>query len=739
MTTIGRYQILEKLGQGGMGVVYRAFDTLIERVVALKIISAPIEGNPEARERFIREARAAGQLSHPNIITIHDLGEHEGQPYLAMEFLEGEDLQTRMARPERMSLGRKIELAMNICYGLEYAHARGVIHRDIKPANIYITDNGAVKILDFGLARLLTSELTSSHMLMGTVNYMAPEQIRGERADHRADIFSVGVVFYELLAGRKAFAGDSFASTLFKILNEVPEALPNIDASLPLELVAIVERALAKPRDERYQNMGELLRDLTVCRQQLGLADSSVGRPGSGGLRPASDPWSRPSGQAQVDRPGTPAPAPLVTPMPTPAPSAAPRTSPVVQATIAAAVLAAILVGGWLLFARPEPTSSSTEPTAPSAPATPAVPDVSAALQGALDSFQKGDFQAADRLAGEVLAAVPDHAEARRVQSQAREATVAVDRGLKQARAHLEARRFAAASRAAGEVLAVAPSNDEARRIMEEGASRSRGDGAEEARSRMIRARSSARAANAPALAAGSYRAASDAEREAQRLFQAGRLADATAKFYEASGLFRSAEIAAESNAAAEAERRRQAQIAAERERERRAQPEPAPTPAPASPPVATGTPLPALPPASSPGALPPPPAPPAPAPAPQPETPRAPPAEDAIRDVLDRYKSALEARSLDALKRLWPSLGGAQQAAIQNEFSHASRIDVDILDPRIAVSGNSATVAFIRRYELVTVDGQRLNNDTRTTMTLQRANGGWVIEAIRFDAPRRG
>jgi serine/threonine-protein kinase len=739
MTTIGRYQILEKLGQGGMGVVYRAFDTLIERVVALKIISAPIEGNPEARERFIREARAAGQLSHPNIITIHDLGEHEGQPYLAMEFLEGEDLQTRMARPERMSLGRKIELAMNICYGLEYAHARGVIHRDIKPANIYITDNGAVKILDFGLARLLTSELTSSHMLMGTVNYMAPEQIRGERADHRADIFSVGVVFYELLAGRKAFAGDSFASTLFKILNEVPEALPNIDASLPLELVAIVERALAKPRDERYQNMGELLRDLTVCRQQLGLADSSVGRPGSGGLRPASDPWSRPSGQAQVDRPGTPAPAPLVTPMPTPAPSAAPRTSRVVQATIAAAVLAAILVGGWLLFARPEPTSSSTEPTAPSAPATPAVPDVSAALQGALDSFQKGDFQAADRLAGEVLAAVPDHAEARRVQSQAREATVAVDRGLKQARAHLEARRFADASRAAGEVLAVAPSNDEARRILAEGASRSRGDGAEEARSRMIRARSSARAANAPALAAGSYRAASDAEREAQRLFQAGRLADATAKFYEASGLFRSAEIAAESNAAAEAERRRQAQIAAERERERRAQPEPAPTPAPASPPVATGTPLPALPPASSPGALPPPPAPPAPAPAPQPETPRAPPAEDAIRDVLDRYKSALEARSLDALKRLWPSLGGAQQAAIQNEFSHASRIDVDILDPRIAVSGNSATVAFIRRYELVTVDGQRLNNDTRTTMTLQRANGGWVIEAIRFDAPRRG
>jgi eukaryotic-like serine/threonine-protein kinase len=741
MTTIGRYQILEKLGQGGMGVVYRAFDTLIERVVALKIISAPIEGNPEARERFIREARAAGQLSHPNIITIHDLGEHEGQPYLAMEFLEGEDLQTRMGRPEKMSLGRKVELAMNICYGLEYAHARGVIHRDIKPANIYITDNGAVKILDFGLARLLTSELTSSHMLMGTVNYMAPEQIRGERADHRADIFSVGVVFYELLSGRKAFAGDSFASTLFKILNEVPEALPNIDASLPLELVAVVERSLAKPRDERYQNMGELLRDLTVCRQQLGLLDSAAGRPGSGGHRPTSDPWSRPSGQGSVDRPGTPAPAPLVTPMPTPAPSAPPAISRVVQGTIAAAVFATLFVGAWLLFARPERTSSGSEPAAPTAPRTSAAPDVSSALRRALDAFQKGDFQAADRFAGEVLAAVPDHAEARRVQTQAREAAAAVERGLKQARTHFESGRFTEASKAAGEVLSVAPANEEARRIMEEGATRSRGDGAEEARSRMIRARSSARAANAPALASGSYRAASDAEREAQRLFQAGRLVDATAKFYEASGLFRSSEIAAETNAAAEAERKRQAQIAAEREREQERERERRAQTAEQTPPVSTGTPLPALPPASSPGTLPPPapPAPAPPAPAPQADPPRAPAAEEAIRDLLDRYKAALEARSLDALKRLWPSLGGQQQAAIQNEFSHASRIDVDIVDPRIVVSGSSATVAFIRRYELVTVDGQRLNNDTRTTMTLHRSNGAWVIEAIRFDAPRRG
>ena len=209
-----------------MGVVYRAHDTLLERVVALKIISTSIEDNPDLRERFFREARAAGQLSHRNIITIHDLGEHEGQPFLSMEFLTGEDLQHRLARQEPMSLRRKLEVASEICDGLSYAHRRGLVHRDVKPANIFITDEGVVKLLDFGLARMVTSELTRSNMMMGTLNYMSPEQVRGERTDHRADIFSFGVVLYEMLSGRKAFQGDSFATTLYKILQDVPEPLP---------------------------------------------------------------------------------------------------------------------------------------------------------------------------------------------------------------------------------------------------------------------------------------------------------------------------------------------------------------------------------------------------------------------------------------------------------------------------------------------------------------------------------
>src|SRR5437868_13819795 len=152
METFGRYQLQEKLGQGGMGVVYRAFDTVLERVVALKLVLTPTGLEAELRERFFREARAAGHLTHKNIVTIYDLGEHDGRPYIAMEYLDGEDLQKRLARSEKMSLRRKLDLAIDMCEGVEYAHAHGVVHRDLKPANVFIPETGNAKILDFGLA-----------------------------------------------------------------------------------------------------------------------------------------------------------------------------------------------------------------------------------------------------------------------------------------------------------------------------------------------------------------------------------------------------------------------------------------------------------------------------------------------------------------------------------------------------------------------------------------------------------
>jgi serine/threonine-protein kinase len=737
MPTIGRYQLLEKLGQGGMGIVYRALDTLLQRIVAVKVISGPIDTDPEPRERFFREARAAGQLSHKNIITIHDLGEHEGQPYLAMEYLTGQDLAARMIDPQRMSLRRKLEVAAEICEGLEYAHAHGVVHRDIKPGNIFLTDSGGVKIVDFGLARLVTSELTRSNRMMGTINYMAPEQIRGERVDHRADIFSTGVVLYEVLSGRRAFESDSVASTLYKILEQSPEPLRNIDAALPLEVVHIVDRALAKPRDERYQHTSELLRDLAVYRQQLAALDSpAVSRPAFSGPRLSSDGPTTLAPALPVTANTTPPPAPA---------AAASGVSPgrrlpmIALAAIAALAIGTATVAIWLTTHRPQPPV----PTSPPAASTATDRSIPQLMQDAMSAFQAEDYAAAGRQADAVLARDPTHAAARQLRDRASAAATVVDSGLKRARTLFAQGRFEEASRAAGEVLGVAPANTEAKRIMEDGAARSRGRGAEEARAQVARAKGAARSANAQRVAPTPYAAAIAAEREAQRLYQEGRAGDATVKFYEASGLFRSAEVAAQHEstarearapAAPPAPEKTDKPVGAEAPAPPTTSPAPAPQPAPPTPERSQPVPAPVAPP-PTPGvtvpASPPPVSPPPEAPPPVPN------AEAGVAELLARYKSALEARDLDALKRVWPGLTGNAQNAIRDEFRHASQIGVEILDPRTSVTGATGTISFLRRYELVTVEGQRLRTDTRTTMEVRRSGSTWVIERIRFEPAR--
>ena len=186
-----------------------------------------------------------------------------------MQFLEGQDLEHRMRSPEGISLARKVEIGLAVAAGLAHAHASGIVHRDVKPANVFITEEGQVKLLDFGLARLVTSELTRSNVMVGTVNYMAPEQLRGEKTDHRVDIFSFGVVLYELLGGKKPFQAESFASTMYKILEETPEPLERLDPELPPRLIAVVDRAIAKAREDRYQLMFDLLRDLESAYEPI--------------------------------------------------------------------------------------------------------------------------------------------------------------------------------------------------------------------------------------------------------------------------------------------------------------------------------------------------------------------------------------------------------------------------------------------------------------------------------------
>jgi len=764
MNTIGRYQLVEKLGQGGMGIVYRAFDPLLQRVLAVKLI-ANLEPGDELRERFFREARAAGQLSHKNIITIHDLGDHEGQPFLAMEYLEGQDLQHRMASREPMTLARKLDLAIEICEGIEYAHDHGVIHRDIKPANIFITNSGTAKILDFGLARLITSELTNSNMMMGTLNYMAPEQVRGERADHRSDIFSTGVVLYEVFGGRRAFEGDSFGATLYKILEEVPTPLRDLDATLPAALDAIVDRALAKTREARYPHMSDMLRDLTAYRQQFIITNS----PPSGGTRTegvripsdaprpvAPAPLSGARSDAQriasdaptmasvptptSGYPGVPASdAPSVRPLSTPSVAAGSRRSILVASGIAAVLLVSALA--WWAIDRNQNAPAATTPAATETVTVATQQQIASQLEQASRALQAGDRATAQKYADAVLALSPGHAEARRLREQAQQAIDTTNRGLTNAKDALEAGRFEDATRAAGEVLAVDPANSEARRLMDEAGARSRGKGAEEARTRMASARNAAVAAAAPKLAPAPYALAAAAERDAASLYKRGRLTEATSKFWEASGLFRSAEVAAHTEAAARTERARATQTEQKAAEPRVTEPPAAPaakpsaSPALPSPPVPTATGLPNTPVAPP---IAPPSAPqPAPQPPPAPETTPAAAPTAAIAELLERYEAALEARNLDAIKRIWPTLGSRQEAALRSDFQNASRIDVEIASPQITINGNSAVVHFTRRYQPQMTDGQRPRSESRVTMNLQRSGQVWTITQIVFE-PRR-
>jgi serine/threonine-protein kinase len=263
MATFGRYEILGKLGEGAMGVVYRARDGAIGRVVALKMLSAELGAEDELHRRFEREAEAIGRLSHPNIVTVYDLGQANGQLYMAMELLEGDDLRSLIERKVDIPLADRVRILVQICEGLAYAHSRGVVHRDIKPANIVVTANGKVKILDFGLARVATrATITRKGMILGTPDYMAPEQAMGKLVDRRSDAFSTGSVFYEFLTGEKPFKGKTLHAVLFQIIQESPDPVLTLNPELPTRLAAVIHRMLIKDPDKRYQSLDEVGRDL---------------------------------------------------------------------------------------------------------------------------------------------------------------------------------------------------------------------------------------------------------------------------------------------------------------------------------------------------------------------------------------------------------------------------------------------------------------------------------------------
>ena len=251
---INKYEIVDVIGQGSMGVVYKCIDTVLNRYVALKTLNLHFANNPEIKERFYREAKILANLTHTNIVQVYELKEFENFCYLVMEYLEGESLKSIISNKKPLSQLSKLEIARQIANGVSYAHSKGVIHRDLKPANIFIREDGVVKILDFGVAKLKTSNITTKGTILGTISYMAPEQLQGKEIDERADIFAIGAIMYEMFSYRKPFHATNITEIMQKIIHKSPDYIPRA----PKNINEIIFKCLAKNPEERYQNADEL-------------------------------------------------------------------------------------------------------------------------------------------------------------------------------------------------------------------------------------------------------------------------------------------------------------------------------------------------------------------------------------------------------------------------------------------------------------------------------------------------
>jgi serine/threonine-protein kinase len=275
---LGRYEVMSELGQGAMGVVYKARDPLIDRIVAIKTINLGMEqeDHEEYEARFYQEAKAAGRLNHPNIVTIYDVGKSGDIAYIAMEFLQGRELRDVLREDGQMPVSRVLDVAAQVASGLAYAHDHQIVHRDVKPSNIMVIRDGQVKITDFGIARMASSAIrTQTGMVLGSPKYMSPEQVLGKALDRRSDIFSLGVMLYEMLTREAPFTGENINAIMYQTLNSVPTAPSILNGDVPEMLNFIVAKALAKSVEDRYQNATDFAADLRACRDRLPHSDSS--------------------------------------------------------------------------------------------------------------------------------------------------------------------------------------------------------------------------------------------------------------------------------------------------------------------------------------------------------------------------------------------------------------------------------------------------------------------------------
>ena len=741
---LGKYEIVAKIGQGGMGEVFRAHDPILGRNVALKTIAAGSGADEEMRKRFHREAQSAARLNHSNITTVYDFGEEQGHVYIAMELLQGEDLKETIADGREISLETKLSYMEQICDGLAFAHAEDVVHRDLKPANIHVQRNGQVKIMDFGLARISTSDMTRAGLILGTPNYMSPEQVKGAKATARSDVFALGAVFYELLTGRKSFDADSMAGVLYRVMQAEPEPIETVRPDLSPELCQVIRTAMAKDPAQRYANAAELREALRGARATMGLQASA----------PAANPPS-----ARTTKPGVPTltrvavtRAPLTpTRIPAPAPEATARApafdetraataEPTISATLPGAeptaaaeswrarateepeppqvrqrimtqprvaapprpsravfVIGGLLVAGALgmllvvwRFLPQSPRSSEVTPPLPAvAPTTPALG--SSALESARRALEARDYRAAASRAEAILAAEPGNASARQIADDAQRALRELGASLAQAREALDT----GDTERAGRVLAgMDAGNPEVATFATRLNDVLKGQ-AQEARRTLERARQSAESAHANA---GDMTAASALALAGEDALRRGDLAVAVRQFSRSREAYERA-----LRVAGATPMPRTAPTVAPSPLVAQAPPPPSPALTPAPPTTAAAAP-PSLPPAQSQTA-----------------------ARQAIRGVLDEYRAAFERLNADALKAVQP---GVDYDAMKKTFASVTGYTVRIDFKEVSVDGDTGTASCLVTYNPTPKPAGKLQ-PVATVFHLRRTGDVWLIERL--------
>jgi len=728
---IGKYKIVAKIGQGAMGEVYKAHDSVLNRYVAIKTITGSLGSDDQFRQRFHREAQSAASLNHRNIVTVFEFAEDQGMVYMVMELLEGTDLKDLIARGALKRFEDKLSIVEQMCDGLAFAHAKGVVHRDLKPANIHVLANGTVKIMDFGLARLGVSEITRTGTVMGTPNYMSPEQVRGEKVDARSDIFAVGAVMYEVLAGHKPFEAESMHSVLFQVLDQNPEPIRNRTPEIPLPIAEVVERALAKDPAQRFASAGEMRTALRTARRAmtadrgaaagapadapaLSQEDDNFEDPAATVIGTDASAWAThgataldlaPASRSQHSRTARPHPTMV-------GPTAAPSRSGWIYGVAAVGVLvvAGAVAFGWLR-SRQGPTANPTE-IAREQERILRETLIASQVELAQGHLENKSYAEAITQADRILGTDPSNAAAREIRKQAQAQIDELEAAAKDARSAFRRGDTDAASQRLTVVLAIDPSHPVVKELSAALDRQFRGQ-VEEARAASRKARADAERSKSQSFEGFAVSDRSVAEGE--RLLQGAQFVQATQKFLEARDGFARARRAAE--AAATAAQKAAAAPSAAPSQVARALAPPTQAPVVSTPPPATAVPS-VAPPTASPLTS---------SPAVAPAAPTASSAEAAIQKLLADYARAIETKDLGLFRSVKPSLSGDEEKGLREFFKNSRDYKVGLTIEAVKVDGSQATVAVSRAD---TARGNAMKPYRQSFRLVQRG-GSWVIQSI--------